>query len=217
MKLVAFIKKHREGLSYMAFGVLTTFSSMAVYELTFLFAKYFLGVDLAEISSGPYLATYFTAQVLQWITAVLVAFSTNRKWVFTKADRSKGTFWPQLFKFSLTRLGTFGLDLIMTYLLVLLLNVILKGAEFDFVLFHRNWAINAELIAKLLSSIIVVILNYFISKGFVFKKKKDPNPSPEESEATESPAAAENSVTTDDSPAEETQDPENTQSPDPSV
>ncbi|MBP5230230.1 MAG: GtrA family protein [Clostridia bacterium] len=185
MKLIAFIKKHREGLSYMAFGVLTTFSSMAVYELTFLFAKHFCGVDLAEVSSGPYLATYFTAQVLQWVTAVLVAFSTNRKWVFTKADRSKGTFWPQLFKFSLTRLGTFILDLIMTYLLVLLLNVILKGAEFNFELFRREWAINAELIAKLLSSIIVVILNYFISKGIVFKKKKEPVPESEYAPADE--------------------------------
>ena len=80
----------------------------------------------------------------------------------------------------------------LTYLLVLLLNVILKGAEFNFELFRRQWAINAELIAKLLSSIIVVILNYFISKGFVFKKKRETakKTGAEAPEGTEPDAAA---------------------------
>ena len=183
-KFVNFIKKHREGLSYMAFGVLTTISSMAVYELTFIVGKAAFHVDLADVDSIPYLVLYFTAQVLQWVTAVLVAFSTNRKWVFQKADKGPGTFWPQLLKFSATRLATFGLDLIMTYLLVLLLTAILDSSQWTIVLLGKEININAELIAKIISSIVVVILNYFISKGFVFKPKskkaeQDENAKPE--------------------------------------
>ena len=175
-KFVGFIKKHREGLSYMAFGVLTTLSSMAVYELTFIAGRYWFNVDMTDVDSIPYLVLYFTAQVLQWVTAVLVAFSTNRKWVFLKADKRKGTFWPQLLKFSATRLATFGLDLVMTYLLIGLLTAVLSAPEWSIPLFGRVFVINAELIAKIISSIIVVILNYFISKGFVFKKAKNAKP-----------------------------------------
>ena len=189
---VSFIKKHREGLSYMAFGVLTTLSSMAVYELTFIVGRSAFHVDLADVDSIPYLVLYFTAQVLQWVTAVLVAFSTNRKWVFQKADKGPGTFWPQLLKFSATRLATFGLDLILTYLLVLLLTALLDSAQWTLVVFGKEININAELIAKIISSIVVVILNYFISKGFVFKpkaKKADQEESvaPEAEPETDSP------------------------------
>ena len=49
-------------------------------------------------------------------------------------------------------------------------------------LFGRELEITARLWAKLISAVVVVIMNYFISKWFVFRQKKLPTDEREKSE-----------------------------------
>ena len=128
-----------------------------------------LGIPAEEVTGGRYIAVYTVAQVLQWICAVLFAFFTNKKWVFTDADKAVST-GKQLVTFAGSRLVTFGLDFVITYagtfalakLFPTLVSVFLLGKE-------RNLA---EILSKVIAAIVVIICNYIISKVLVFKKSK---------------------------------------------
>lgn len=58
--------RHREGLLYLFFGVLTTAVSWGVFYLF----------------SYPLSMNELLANLISWVAAVLFAFFTNRKWVF---------------------------------------------------------------------------------------------------------------------------------------
>ncbi len=152
----------REIAVYLLFGVLTTAVSMGTY-----FGVLFAGEKLLFISPDDKIfnVVRVVAEVLQWLLAVLFAFFTNKKWVFTDADDSVSTT-QQLMRFSASRLATLGVDALITFGTVW----ILQGVGYD----EKSVlgiAISADLIAKLLASVVVVISNYVLSKLFVFKKK----------------------------------------------
>lgn len=159
-------KKYREIIMYLVFGVLTTAVGMGTYYLIMLGAEHLLQIPMDDETSGTYITVYVIAQVIQWIAAVLFAFLTNRKWVFTEADRSKGTFWQQLVKFAGARVVSFLLDLGVTYGCTLLLALwittppVILGID-----------LTPGLIAKVIAAVLVVIANYVLSKLFVFRKK----------------------------------------------
>jgi putative flippase GtrA len=150
----------REIAVYLIFGVLTTVVAMATYFGTLWFGEYKLNInpDAAEFNM-----VRIVAEVLQWIMAVLFAFFTNKKWVFKDADTSIST-GIQLLRFSSSRLATLGLDALITLGTVWILQAI--SYETMTVL---GIGITADLIAKLLASVAVVISNYILSKLFVFK------------------------------------------------
>ena len=86
--------------------------------------------------------------VLAWLLSVLFAFFTNRKYVF---EASKNGFFKQIIGFFSMRIATGILDALIMVLFVVL------------------WGFN-DLIIKILSNVLVIILNYILSKLFVFKK-----------------------------------------------
>ncbi len=163
-------RKYREIISYLFFGVLTTFVGWAVYFAVLLVGKAALGIPAEVTTGGKYLAIYTAAQVIQWIAAVLFAYFTNRAWVFTAADK-EAKMLPQLTKFAAGRLLTFGVDFVVTYFGALALSRLIpawNSAE----LLGRTLNIN-EIGAKVVAAAIVIISNYFISKIFVFKEKTE--------------------------------------------
>lgn len=88
---------------------------------------------------------------IAWIVSVLFAYATNRKWVFE--SNTQGTAAAKEFTaFVGARLASGAMDVGIMYLAVDLLGY-------------------SDLIMKLLSNVIVVIVNYFLSKFFIFKKK----------------------------------------------
>lgn len=92
------------------------------------------------------------SNVIAWAAAVAFAYVTNKPFVFHSHDWSAKTVIPELTKFIGTRLGSGGLET-----LVLLVFVdMLKGNG-------NVW--------KLLTSVLVVVLNYIGSKLLVFRKK----------------------------------------------
>lgn len=96
---------------------------------------------------------YVATTVISWILAVLFAFVTNKLWVFNSHSFAPAVVMKELIAFVAARLLTLGMTIVWMIVTV----------EF----FHFD-----EFIAKLLSAIFVVILNYVFSKLFIFKNKK---------------------------------------------
>ncbi len=168
-KISELCKKYREILMYLIFGVMTTAVGWIVYFVVLWSFKAAFSLPIGDTSSGLYIAGYTVAQVVQWVAAVLFAFFTNRKWVFTEADKS-GSVWLQLVKFSGGRVVTFFIDYLVTLFAAMGAAALLPSLT-SVLLLGREWNL-CEIGAKLLAAVIVIICNYIFSKIFVFKSKK---------------------------------------------
>lgn len=93
------------------------------------------------------------SNVIAWFLSVLFAYVTNRRWVFQSKD---GNVFREAAAFFSGRIGTGVLDTVVMFITVDLLG----------------WN---DMVMKVISNVIVVILNYIISKFFVFKNGKDCN------------------------------------------
>lgn len=163
-------KKYREIILYLVFGVLTTAIAFVTYEAVLMLAEHTFNVPMGNKTSMAYTISYVLAQISQWVIAVLFAFYTNRRWVFTAADHSKGSFGKQLALFAGSRVATFFLDLFATYGFIHLLNLWINAEDPPTFL---GIALNAELWAKIIVSVLVIVANYVISKLLVFRNKKN--------------------------------------------
>ena len=92
------------------------------------------------------------SNIIAWVISVLFAFITNKLWVFESKSFDFKVFMKELGSFTVCRVATGVLDLDIMFVGVDLL----KGPA---------------MILKIASNIIVIILNYVMSKLFVFKKK----------------------------------------------
>ena len=169
MKIKDFYTKNREVITYLIFGVLTTLVGWTVYFSVLMAGRAIFSIPAEDTSSALYFGVYTAAQIIHWVAAVLFAFFTNRKWVFTDADRDK-PIYKQLPVFAGSRVFTFILDYLITYLGAIALSKLLP-ALCSVILAGKEWNIN-EISAKLAAAIVVIIVNYILSKLFVFTKKK---------------------------------------------
>lgn len=94
------------------------------------------------------------SNIIAWICSVLFAYITNRKFVFRSSVSGSTGIFKEICAFFSGRLFTGILDAILMYLLV------------DVLLFD-------DVLMKIAVNIIVVVLNYIISKLFVFKRDKN--------------------------------------------
>lgn len=135
-KIIELMKKYRQIILYLIFGVLTTLINIVAY---WLFAH--------PLSLGTLAST-----VLAWLTSVFFAFFTNKSIVFE--SRGKKRFLFELFTFLCSRVLTGVIDLAIMFIFVdvLLLN---------------------DMVIKIVSNIIVIVLNYVLSKFIVFRKKSE--------------------------------------------
>ncbi len=88
------------------------------------------------------------ANLLKNVAGILFAYFTNRSFVFGSKTKGKARSKEILMFFS-SRIATLVLDMIMMYLLTFVMD---------------------ETFAMILSTVIVIVLNYVLSKLFVFKK-----------------------------------------------
>ncbi len=135
-------------------------------KLKQLFWKYFdlitylvFGVLTTLVNYLVYLPCYnlwgFSASqsnLIAWVAAVAFAFVTNKPFVFRSHDWSAKVVVPELIKFVGTRIGSGALETG-----ILFLTVDLAGMN------GNMW--------KLITSVLVVVLNYIGSKLLVFRKK----------------------------------------------
>lgn len=150
IKIKALFRKYREILSYLTVGVLTTLVSWGSFAF---FQLLFGGL----ISDNTVCASL--SNVLSWVIAVLFSFAANKLWVFESKSWQARLVTKELVSFVVSRVAT---GLLEWFGLPLLINIGLGQAIFGI----------EGMLAKILVSIIVVILNYVFGKLFVFKKKK---------------------------------------------
>lgn len=89
------------------------------------------------------------ANILSWICGFLFAYFTNRKYVFNSNNKKNKEF----LLFFISRISTLLLDMLIMYIFVTKLNL-------------------NNIIFKLISQVLVIIINYILSKIIVFKKQK---------------------------------------------
>ncbi len=149
------IKKYKEIILYIIFGVLTTLVSWGSYAVF---------INLLNTS-------VFSASLLSWICGVVFAFITNKIFVFESKAHDFKTIIKEAVSFTASRgitgiIEVFGVPL-------------LEKTGYDNIFFNilTKWGFTLKVLftsgiySKITLAFIVVMLNYVFSKLFVFKKK----------------------------------------------
>ena len=145
------IQKHKELLMYILFGVLTTLVNFIAFWLF----DMVLGAKLYLITNG-----------IAWIISVLFAYITNKLYVFQSKSFAPKILVKEFSEFLVARVFSFIVEELGMWLFV----DIMGFNEFSLNLLSVD--ISGQLIAKGFLAVIVVIMNYFISKFIIFAKKK---------------------------------------------
>ena len=138
------LKKYKSVILYVIFGGLTT-----VVDWSISFLLYYLWGD--AIDATPILL--HGANVIAWAAAVAFAYVTNRIWVFESKRRGFLPILGEMIAFAGGRV------------LTLLLQEAIMGV-------FCTWLGFNEYLFKIIAAVLVVILNYFISKLLVFRKSR---------------------------------------------
>lgn len=91
--------------------------------------------------------------VIAWVAAVLFAFITNKLFVFDSKDMSMRVFFSEMIRFFLARIATGILEVLIMFIGVDVMH-------------------GPSMVLKVITNIIVIIVNYILSKLLVFIKKK---------------------------------------------
>ncbi len=117
------------------------------------------GVLTTVVNYAVYLPVYnllhlsaAVSNILSWVVAVAFAYLTNKPFVFQSHDWSRKTVVPELTKFVSCRIASGAMETGILFLTVDLLH----------------WNGN---VWKLVTQVLVVVLNYVASKLLVFRKK----------------------------------------------
>lgn len=143
-KIQELFVKYKEIIMYLIFGVGTTVVNWGIYTVIVMLGK---EVNLT------------IANIIAWVGAVAFAYITNKLWVFESKSWSLEIVWKELGMFLGARIfsGIFEIGLF-PVLVWLGMNQAIFGVE--------------GMLAKVVISVLVIVLNYIFSKLIVFKKKE---------------------------------------------
>ena len=141
------IKKlaNKETVLYLIFGVLATVLNIVLF---------YLFINIWKMSTG-------LGNILDTIICILFQYFTNRIWVFESKNNGKEAI-KEFIQFILAR----GLTAIIDQIFVVV------GVDFfvaKYISYSRQGIFSVGI--KILSNIVVIVLNYIFSKLFVFNKK----------------------------------------------
>ena len=91
------------------------------------------------------------SNVFAWVITIIFVYIASKFFVFKTANKTKRESTKEFIMFILARLATLGIE-------ILLLNLTIEAM-------HMN-----ELISKTIAQVVVIILNYILSKLLVFTK-----------------------------------------------
>lgn len=142
-KIKELVLQYREIISYLFFGGLTTVVSWGSYAL---FERLFnLSIN--------------TSNLLSWILAVAFAYVTNKIFVFQSKEKTAKGLFKEIGLFLSSRVFSGLVEIVGVPLLVWCgLNQTIFGIE--------------GMVSKIVVSVVVVVLNYILSKLLIFKTKK---------------------------------------------
>ena len=113
--IISLIKKYKDVIAYLFFGVCTTLVNVIVYY----------------IAAHPLHLNVMVSTIIAWIAAVLFAYLTNRKWVFNSQASTKMEILKEITSFFGCRLATGVVDWLCMYVFVDIIglnDVIIKFA-----------------------------------------------------------------------------------------
>lgn len=90
------------------------------------------------------------ANIISWIIAVLFAYCTNRTWVFESHADSIKKLFSEMFSFFCGRIATLIIEEIILFVFIIKMGF-------------------GNMVVKIIAQIIVIVLNYIISKIWVFR------------------------------------------------
>lgn len=155
-KIKELLKKYKEIILYVIFGVATTIVNLIAFKL--------LNLELGE-------DRYLISNVLAWFISVVFAYITNKIWVFESKSWKPRALASELPSFFGARVFSLLLEEAGLYLSVDLLH-------FDQISINIfSIEIGGKMLAKIILAVIVIILNYIFSKFIIFKKKGTGDPS----------------------------------------
>lgn len=93
------------------------------------------------------------SNIISWVISVTFAFITNKIWVFEAKSNTKSKFFIQMLLFYSSRVVT---------LLV----------EEAIIAIFVTWLKMDSLLIKIIAQVIIIVLNYILSKIIVFRKEK---------------------------------------------
>ena len=140
--MIKLIRKYKEIILYLFFGVTTTAVNWLVYALM----TAVLHVDMT------------LANAVAWAAAVLYAFVTNKLFVFESKSMAPKVLLAEGVKFFSARIASGAAEVFLPALMVAVgLNGDLFGLKGG--------------VAKAVVSIVVIVMNYVLSKWLVFRKR----------------------------------------------
>ena len=145
-----FFSKHREGLLYLFFGGVAFFLNMILF---FLFHTKF------GMQDG-------LATAICWVLCVLFQYFTNRIWVFRSTTSSAAELIKEITAFFGGRIFTLVVEEAIIFVFITWLG---NGISSALALNRNVW----DMIVKLFAQFVIIVLNYIISKLFVFTGSKD--------------------------------------------
>ena len=133
---------------YLKYKEVINYLVFGVLSMIVNFASYYLFAKVLNVDE-------VVSSGLSWFCSVLFAYITNKLFVFESKTHTSKEFLKEMISFFLSR--------------------ILSGILCDvgtFALMVKILKIN-DIIAKVVTQIMVVIVNYILSKFFIFRKKKE--------------------------------------------
>lgn len=111
-----------------------------------------INIGAFQLANGPMGWSWQAANIFAWVLAVIFAFFTNKLFVFKSKSFDSSVLWKEFVGFIGARLLSLGVDYLCMWLLIEVCG----------------WN---ELLSKVADNVIVVAINYVLSKLIIFKKK----------------------------------------------
>lgn len=138
---------NQETISYLFFGVLTTFVNYVTFAI------------MLSIYDFKY---PLLSNVVAFIFATAFAYITNKIWVFKSKIWDLKHLISEASQFTGTRILSFAFEQAGLIISIEILNV---G-------YYSIFGINGIMMSKIILSFIAVLINYIVSKLFIFKKSE---------------------------------------------
>ncbi len=146
-KGIALFRKYEETITYLIFGGLATLLNIVIYE--------FFKISFGEFAANSW------GNAIDNVICILFAYCTNRAFVF-KSKTVGAAARKEFMQFVGCRLGTFVLDMAVVYVGGTLIGGLLIPAAY-----FSLWCTGM----KVLANVLVVVVNYILSKLIIFKKQ----------------------------------------------
>lgn len=166
-KLTVKQEKYRQIFMYLFCGGVTTIVNIVAFAIFDLLVDKTIDVSIIGWNFDLLL---LLNQTISWVLAVIVAFITNRLFVFL----SDGSIVKEFMLFVASRIATFFIFELGTFaLFIMLCENVFKYPQDDVALSIFGFDVTYLYVVKIVNSVILVIANYFLSKVFIFKRKNE--------------------------------------------